>query len=208
MKSLVLAVPDVPGRRDGYRIELPAKPIKGKLRIALGPGSGTIKIDTVGPMRLDVRVWRQAHLHIGRNTTINKAKIVCDNADVIIGEDGLWSDDILIQSNDQHGIIDLKTRTLINEGRRRIEIGKHVWIGRRTTIMPDVTIGSGSILGTGAVLTGDMPENTVFAGVPAREVRSDTTWSRSARGFTQFELEQLGLSEPALENPGQDTEGW
>ena len=108
-----------------------------------------------------------------------------------VGEDGLWSDEILIQSNDQHGIIDLDTMQVINGGRRYIHIGEHVWIGRRTIVMPDVRIGRGSILGAGAILTSDMPENVIFAGVPAREVKSNVSWSRSPAGFSAAERRQL-----------------
>lgn len=46
-------------------------------------------------------------------------------------------------------------------------IGKNVWIGSNATILPGVTIGNNSVVAAGAVVTKDVPENTVVAGVPA-----------------------------------------
>lgn len=53
--------------------------------------------------------------------------------------------------------------------------------------MPDLEIGWGSILATGSVLTSDMPPQTVFGGVPARQIRSGVTWSRAPTGLSAFE---------------------
>jgi len=132
-------------------------------------------------------MWRNSRVFIGSQTTITKARLICDDADVEIGRDGLWSDEIILQSNDQHGIVDLQTRAVINGRRRKVKICDHVWIGRRAIIMPDLEIGWGSILATGSVLTSDMPPQTVFGGVPARQIRSGVTWSRAPTGLSAFE---------------------
>lgn len=47
-----------------------------------------------------------------------------------------------------------------------------VWIGHRAVIMPGIHIGKGSIVGAGAVVTKDVPNYSVVAGVPARIIRS------------------------------------
>lgn len=47
-------------------------------------------------------------------------------------------------------------------------IGDYVWIGARSTIMPGVTIGKGAIIGTCSVVTKNVPENAIVAGVPAK----------------------------------------
>ena len=49
-------------------------------------------------------------------------------------------------------------------------ISDYVWIGARSTIMPGVTIGKGAIVGTCSVVTKDVPENAIVAGVPARVI--------------------------------------
>ena len=52
-----------------------------------------------------------------------------------------------------------------------IRIGEGVWLGARTTILPGVTIGDGAIVGAGAVVTKDVPANSLVAGVPAQVIR-------------------------------------
>lgn len=47
-------------------------------------------------------------------------------------------------------------------------IGDYVWIGARSTIMPGITIGKGAVVGTCSVVTKDVPENAIVAGVPAK----------------------------------------
>ena len=53
-----------------------------------------------------------------------------------------------------------------------IHIGKRVWIGSNATILPGVTIGDGAIVAAGAVVTKDVPENTIVSGVPAKVMRT------------------------------------
>lgn len=52
-----------------------------------------------------------------------------------------------------------------------IVIGKNVWIGANATVTPGVTIGDNAIVAAGAVVTRDVPANTVVGGVPARVIR-------------------------------------
>lgn len=49
-----------------------------------------------------------------------------------------------------------------------IVIGQDVWIGMGAIILPGVTLGDGSIIGAGAVVTSDVPPGVVVSGVPAR----------------------------------------
>ncbi|TDL56155.1 streptogramin A O-acetyltransferase Vat(I) [Paenibacillus dendritiformis] len=50
-------------------------------------------------------------------------------------------------------------------------VGNDVWIGRRATIMPGVTIGDGAIIGAEAVVVRDVEPYTIVGGNPAREIR-------------------------------------
>jgi acetyltransferase-like isoleucine patch superfamily enzyme len=173
--------------RSGYRVIISDVNFKGRLNISLGPGTGMIDIASGGYINLEIRMFRNSTLKIGEGTTINSARIICDHSDVVVGNDWLWSDEILLQSNDQHGIVDLISKKVINGGRRSVKIDDHVWIGRRAIIMPDVRIGYGSILGAGAILTRNMADTVAYAGVPARQVRKNVSWSRMPNGFSPTE---------------------
>lgn len=52
-----------------------------------------------------------------------------------------------------------------------IAIGDMVWIGGGVIVLPGVTIGDNAIISAGAVVTHDVPENTVVAGNPAKVIK-------------------------------------
>ena len=53
-----------------------------------------------------------------------------------------------------------------------IVLGKNVWVGSNATILQGVTIGDNAVVGAGAVVTKDVPANTVVGGVPAKFIKS------------------------------------
>lgn len=54
---------------------------------------------------------------------------------------------------------------------RPIRVGDGCWLGTRVTVLGGVTIGDGAIVAAGAVVTKDVPPNTLVGGVPARVIR-------------------------------------
>lgn len=58
--------------------------------------------------------------------------------------------------------------------KKAVVIEKDVWIGANCIILPGVTIGQGSVIAAGSVVTKSVPSNTVFGGVPARFMRKRT----------------------------------
>ena len=60
------------------------------------------------------------------------------------------------------------------ETSKPITIGNSVWIGAHATICGGVTIGNHAVIGDGAVVLHDVPENTIVAGVPAKKIRPIT----------------------------------
>ena len=54
---------------------------------------------------------------------------------------------------------------------KKIRIGNDVWIGARVIILPGITIGDGSIIGAGSVVTKNVPNYSIVAGNPAKIIR-------------------------------------
>lgn len=55
---------------------------------------------------------------------------------------------------------------------KEIHIKRNAWIGARVNILPGVTIGENAIIGTGSIVTHDIPDNCVAVGNPARIVKT------------------------------------
>lgn len=53
-----------------------------------------------------------------------------------------------------------------------IRIKKNAWLGARVSVLPGVTIGENAIIGTGSVVTKDIPDNSIAVGNPARVIRA------------------------------------
>ncbi len=53
-----------------------------------------------------------------------------------------------------------------------ILIKQNAWIGAAATILPGVTIGENSVVAAGAVVSKDVPDNTIVAGIPAKIIKS------------------------------------
>ncbi|MFT4095673.1 MAG: acyltransferase [Rhodoblastus sp.] len=77
--------------------------------------------------------------------------------------------------SDMHSIVDAATGRRINPA-GDIRLAEHVWVGEGALILKGVSIGADSIVGARAVVTGDIPAQSLAAGVPARVIRSGVSW--------------------------------
>lgn len=96
---------------------------------------------------------------------------------VTIGRDSMLSDRIQIRAEDSHAIYDVNTGSRLNPS-KDVFIGKHVWLGYQSTILSGTVIRDGSVIGFGAVVKGNFPNNVVLAGVPAKIVKKYVSWER------------------------------
>jgi len=65
---------------------------------------------------------------------------------------------------------------------RPIRLGKNVWLGARCVVLKGITIGEGAVIGAGSVVTKSVPANEVWAGSPARPLRSREADGRPPSG--------------------------
>ncbi|WP_404339927.1 acyltransferase [Pseudoalteromonas mariniglutinosa] len=61
-----------------------------------------------------------------------------------------------------------------------INIGDNVFIGSHCIIMPGVTIGSNVVIGAGSVVTKSLDSDAVYAGVPAKKIKSLADYKKTA----------------------------
>lgn len=112
----------------------------------------------------------EAVVEIGDHTFLNRRTEVMCKRHVKIGSHCAISWDVTISDTDYHALEGSETT-------RPVHIGDRVWIGSRATILKGVTIGEGAVIAAGAVVSKDVPPRTLVAGVPARVVRENVSWS-------------------------------
>ena len=71
--------------------------------------------------------------------------------------------------------------------RRRIVLRRNAFIGMASTLLPGVTVGCGSVVGAGSVVTRDVPDNVVVAGNPARVICTTNDLYERRRADQTFE---------------------
>lgn len=105
----------------------------------------------------------------GDNVFLNAGCVVLDEANVTFGSN--------VFVGPQCGFytaihpIDAARRNKGLESARPICVADDVWIGGHVTVLPSVTIGTGSVVGAGSVVTKDVPPHVVAAGNPCRVLR-------------------------------------
>jgi acetyltransferase-like isoleucine patch superfamily enzyme len=108
---------------------------------------------------------RRTGVSIGANSRINRDCMIDVRGGVTIGDNVSISPQVAI-STAAHSALDPGFRVEI----RPVVIEDNVWIGMRATILGGVTLGRGSVVAAGAVVTKDVPPLTIVGGVPARAV--------------------------------------
>lgn len=118
----------------------------------------------------DIRIFEGAKLKLGSGYFNAFVQIICKE-EICIGNNVAIARDVIIRDTDAHSILDGK-----HKKNKPVKIGNHVWIGTRAIIMKGVTIGDGAIIAAGAVVTKDVPANSIVAGVPAKIIRENVKW--------------------------------
>ncbi len=107
------------------------------------------------------------NITVGENVTINAGCKFQDQGGIVIDDGALIGHNVVLATLN-HEFAPEKRGNLIPKG---IHICKNVWIGSNATILAGVTVGENSIVAAGAVVTKDVPANTVVGGVPAKIIK-------------------------------------
>lgn len=106
-------------------------------------------------------------IRIGRNVFINHGCTFLDLGGITIEDDVLIGPKVNLLSEGHP--LDPADRKVLELN--RVHIKRNAWIGAASTILPGVTVGENSVVAAGALVTKDVPDNTVVAGVPAKVVK-------------------------------------
>jgi acetyltransferase-like isoleucine patch superfamily enzyme len=115
-----------------------------------------------------------AEIRIGEDVGLSGVAI-CSAAAVTIDDGSLLGADVMIFDNDFHPIDHLDRRYAELDDPSHflpVVIEQNVFVGTRSIICKGVRIGKNSVIGAGSVVTNSVPENCVYAGSPARFIRS------------------------------------
>ncbi|QHW00419.1 DapH/DapD/GlmU-related protein [Spirosoma endbachense] len=107
-------------------------------------------------------------IRLGKNIFINHACSFLDIGGITIEDDVQIGPRVNLTS-ENHPLDPTDRTTLIP---RPIVIKRNAWIGAGATILPGVTVGENAIVAAGAVVSRDVPANTVVAGIPAKVVKT------------------------------------
>jgi len=135
-----------------------------------------------GPM--GERVWVEAPLQVsygynvsfGDDVFVNVGFTLVDDIEVRIGSRVMIAPNVTISVTGHP--VHPELRSGMSQFSAPVTIEDDVWLGAHVVVLPGVTIGAGSIVGAGSVVTKDVPPGVVVGGVPARVLRAITDEDR------------------------------
>ncbi|HVX27606.1 MAG TPA: sugar O-acetyltransferase [Parafilimonas sp.] len=104
---------------------------------------------------------------IGKNVFINFDCVFLDLGGIIIEDNVLIAPKVSLLS-EGHAVAPNERQSLVPG---RIHLKRNAWIGAGATILPGVTVGENAIVAAGAVVSKDVPSNTIVGGVPAKIIK-------------------------------------
>lgn len=118
------------------------------------------------------------NITVGRECFMNYCCVLLDDAPITLG-DSVWLGANVTLATPNHPLLaDERVNADYPDGHHDLEyaepitIGSGVWVCSGATICGGVTIGENSVIAAGAVVTRDVPPNSLVAGVPARVLRT------------------------------------
>lgn len=116
-------------------------------------------------------------IEIGANTYIgHHSHLACteDGSTLKIGSMCMLSSYVQIRTGDSHSILD-KDGSRINPA-ASVTIDDHCWLGEGCKVMKGVTLGSDTVVSSGAIVTKSFGSNVLLGGIPAKVLKENINW--------------------------------
>ncbi|MEM8594078.1 MAG: acyltransferase [Pseudomonadota bacterium] len=110
-----------------------------------------------------------AHVTIGDYSLCSPGVRIHAISSITIGHSCLFANGVYITDSDWHDVYD---RVSFDSTHKAVVIGDNVWIGDHATVLKGVRIGDNSVVAAGSVVTKDIPENCIYAGNPAKLIKT------------------------------------
>lgn len=115
-------------------------------------------------------IYCPENITISDNVSINSGVTILAQGGLTIGEYTMVSPGVTIVTVN-HDYAKTGQEAFDTRIKKKITIGKNVWIAAGAIILPGVNIGDGAVVAAGSVVTKDVPNNSIVAGVPARVIK-------------------------------------
>lgn len=109
--------------------------------------------------------WGGHYLSVGDHFYANFNFTIVDDVDITIGNHVFIGPNVTIATAEHP--LDVEQRTAGLQYNLPVIIEDHVWIGASVTILAGVHIGKNTVIGAGALVTHDIPDNCIAYGIPA-----------------------------------------
>jgi acetyltransferase-like isoleucine patch superfamily enzyme len=119
------------------------------------------------------KIFVPENFAIGDNTSISHYTTIYATYGVTIGCNCLISSNCGISSYNhvQESVNRYQDISLDKNYSKPVIIGNNVWIGMNSCILPGISIGNNSIIGSGSVVTKNVPDNEIWVGNPAKFIK-------------------------------------
>jgi len=135
-------------------------------------GTGNISLGKRCRLGMDTELGteEEGRIRIGQDVRVNRGCTITSYSEVLIGDFAIIGEFVSIR--------DANLGMNLGEPMRYqphtsspVRVGRDVWIGRGSSVLPGTTIGEGAVIGANSVVTGDIPPFSIAVGVPAKVIR-------------------------------------
>jgi len=123
------------------------------------------------------RLSVSGRLRLGKNFKITAESSLVATKEIVIGDDVLFSWDVLVLDTDFHPVLDAAGKRLNPD--IPVIIGDRVWVGCRALLLKGVSLADGVVIAAGSVVSRPVDTgNSVAGGNPAAVLKENITWQR------------------------------